>query len=130
MYMSLGDTQELLREGSTGEQVRALQQRLNEKGFTTGGIDGIFGPQTAAAVKKFQGNMGLTIDGVVGPQTWAALQTLGPATVPAPPVPLPAMVAPVVPPPTTGAAPRRIAPATLALLGIASIVLFSGARKR
>jgi peptidoglycan hydrolase-like protein with peptidoglycan-binding domain len=37
-------------------------------------VDGIFGPQTQAAVRAFQAQEGLTVDGIVGPQTWGALQ--------------------------------------------------------
>jgi len=36
--------------------------------------DGIFGPNTEAAVVAFQGSVGLVADGEVGPQTWARLQ--------------------------------------------------------
>jgi hypothetical protein len=59
---------------TTGDAVREAQQRLTEQGFSVGTVDGVFGPQTAAAVRKFQEAQGLTVDGVVGPQTWAALR--------------------------------------------------------
>ena len=36
-------------------------------------IDGIFGPNTKAAVIDFQTSAGLTADGIVGTQTWAKL---------------------------------------------------------
>jgi cell wall-associated NlpC family hydrolase len=50
-----------------GGGVRALQRALGIS------ADGVFGPQTEAAVKRFQGNHGLTPDGVVGPLTRRAL---------------------------------------------------------
>lgn len=62
-----------LREGSRGEEVVALQQRLKEKGFSPGAIDGDFGPGTEAAVLAFQHSEGLLADGIVGPRTAAAL---------------------------------------------------------
>jgi peptidoglycan hydrolase-like protein with peptidoglycan-binding domain len=60
----------VLSYGSEGRQVQLLQQAL-------GGIkvDGIFGPETEAAVRSFQSRSGLTVDGVVGPLTSAALRS-------------------------------------------------------
>ena len=65
-----------LRRGSTGEDVAYLQGRLNGIGFGPLAIDGIFGPATEEAVKKFQKYYGLTVDGIVGIQTWAKLETI------------------------------------------------------
>jgi uncharacterized protein (TIGR02594 family) len=45
---------EVLSEGSTGPEVRALQQELSARGFQVGPIDGEFGPLTRAAVVAFQ----------------------------------------------------------------------------
>lgn len=63
------------RNGSCKTQVESLQMLLIGRGFSCGacGVDGSFGPDTAASVKRFQGKMGLTVDGAVGPATWDAL---------------------------------------------------------
>lgn len=55
-----------------GWAVEVLQNFLNWNGDSVG-ADGVFGQQTAAAVRRFQRAAGLSIDGVVGPQTRAAL---------------------------------------------------------
>jgi hypothetical protein len=59
--------------GSTGEAVIKLQQRLRDKGFSPGAIDGDFGENTEAAVKAFQSSVGLKADGIVGSNTRVAL---------------------------------------------------------
>lgn len=63
----------ILRKGSSGEDVRRLQERLNELGYDCGAVDGKFGDNTRRAVIAFQGAHGLKADGIVGSQTWAAL---------------------------------------------------------
>ncbi len=55
-----------------GDDVRAVQQALVDAGFAAS-ADGIFGPQTEAAVKQFQQQQGLSVDGIVGPATRSAL---------------------------------------------------------
>lgn len=62
----------VLRQGSRGDAVRTMQQRLSDLGNSLS-VDGNFGPGTNAAVVAFQGSKGLTADGAVGPATWAAL---------------------------------------------------------
>jgi peptidoglycan hydrolase-like protein with peptidoglycan-binding domain len=60
----------VLRLGMRGEAVVGLQERLRAKGFLRGQADGVFGPQTQAAVKAAQEQYKLKPDGVVGGQTW------------------------------------------------------------
>jgi len=62
-----------LKQGDHGAGVIALQNALVGRGFDPGGVDGDFGPATAAAVTAFQRSAGLTADGVVGPDTATAL---------------------------------------------------------
>ena len=56
-----------LRVGSQGDLVAHLQTKLGVAS------DGIFGPQTDAAVRKYQLSAGLDVDGIVGPKTWGSL---------------------------------------------------------
>ena len=66
-----------LSQGVRGDAVKQLQQALTSKGITvTGGVDGIFGPGTTAAVKKFQKQRKLGITGTVDAATAAALGTV------------------------------------------------------
>lgn len=62
-----------LHWGSRGDEVAILQQRLRQWGYYDGPVNGVFGPQTSAAVQFFQRRNGLNPDGIVGAQTWAAL---------------------------------------------------------
>lgn len=64
---------EVLREGSTGEEVKALQEIFTAYNLQTLTADGYFGRKTKAAVIWFQQNWSLSADGIVGKQTWAAL---------------------------------------------------------
>jgi peptidoglycan hydrolase-like protein with peptidoglycan-binding domain len=66
-----------IRRGSTGNPVRRAQKRLTLGGYDTKGVDGIFGADTEAAVRRFQGDRRLTVDGIVGPRTWAEIDALG-----------------------------------------------------
>lgn len=61
------------RIGSTGEQVRVIQEKLQRWGYYDGQVDGIFGSATERAVRYFQRSNGLTEDGVVGTATLNAL---------------------------------------------------------
>ena len=62
----------LRRPFMKGEDVREVQQALKDQGLEVG-VDGVFGPNTEAAVTRFQSREGLTVDGIVGPATRAAL---------------------------------------------------------
>ena len=63
----------VIKQGSKGETVKKIQQKLKNWGYYSGTVDGIFGAKTTAAVKLFQKKNGLTVDGVVGAKTLAAL---------------------------------------------------------
>ena len=63
----------VLKNGSSGVPVEALQMLLNCNGFSCGLVDGDFGAKTETAVKKFQQAKGLTQDGIVGGNTWSAI---------------------------------------------------------
>lgn len=67
--------------GCTGDAVKALQEKLNAKGFNSGNVDGIFGAKTYAAVTAFQKANSLGVDGIVGKLTWAKLYDATPVNV-------------------------------------------------
>lgn len=63
---------EVLRSGSSGEAVIALQEMLNANGVEVD-VDGSFGPKTEEAVRSFQEEQHFVTDMVVGPITWRGL---------------------------------------------------------
>lgn len=63
----------VLAQGASGPDVTALQLQLISLGFLPGAADGVFGPQTALAVRDAQRRLLLKPDGLAGPRTTAAL---------------------------------------------------------
>ena len=63
----------VLKMGSRGDAVKALQIFLNLKGYPCGTADGIFGKKTKSAVVEWQKDHNLVPDGIVGVKTWATL---------------------------------------------------------
>ena len=57
----------LLKNGSTGDDVKKLQEKLGLK------ADGSFGPGTEKAVKEWQSKNSLTADGVIGDKSWSKI---------------------------------------------------------
>ena len=59
--------------GSRGNVVFVIQSLLQFNRYSPGGLDGIFGPMTQAAVQMFQRNNNMTADGIVRQSTLQAL---------------------------------------------------------
>lgn len=57
----------VLKKGARGEDVKWLQQKLSERGYPVGNIDGIFGATTEKCVRQFQTDV--FVDACVGPLT-------------------------------------------------------------
>lgn len=66
-----------IRLGHDGPPVSDLQRRLVRLGNQRLEVDGVFGPHTLEAVRRFQREHGLTADGIVGPETWRRLVEAG-----------------------------------------------------
>lgn len=66
-----------LKQGSTGQTVRTMQQKLKKWGYYTGSVDGIYGSKTKEAVRYFQRRNNLVVDGIAGPKTLAAMGIFG-----------------------------------------------------
>ena len=61
-----------LKRGSSGADVKELQERLNQHGAMLK-VDGKFGKLTEAAIRRFQRENRLKADGICGSVTWAAI---------------------------------------------------------
>jgi len=67
-------TGQTLKEGDRGQAVKHLQMKLQRLGYDVGAVDGIYGKQTAEAVKSFQKAHRLTADGLAGKSTYHAIE--------------------------------------------------------
>ncbi len=65
----IGSAPSPTREGNSGTNVVKLQQALECLGYYKGAIDGAYGKDTVAAVKKFQTKRGMKADGIAGNAT-------------------------------------------------------------
>lgn len=58
----------ILKQGSRGDEVRGVQEKLKQLGFSID-ADGIFGDKTHATIVTLQTVFGYDVDGLVGPAT-------------------------------------------------------------
>lgn len=63
----------ILKPGMEGEDVKELQEYLNQLGYDAGAVDGEYGDNTEQAVRAFQQDHDCDVDGEAGPETLAAL---------------------------------------------------------
>jgi peptidoglycan hydrolase-like protein with peptidoglycan-binding domain len=71
------------------DQVAAVQQELKDQGFYYGQVDGQGGPETTAAIRRYQIRNGLQVDGALNKQTLDSLKIAGnPQKLPPQPAPL------------------------------------------
>jgi murein DD-endopeptidase MepM/ murein hydrolase activator NlpD len=64
----------VLRPAQRGWDVASLQFLLGRAGFPSGPVDGVLGPRSTAALRRFQAWAGLPADGLAGPGTLSALR--------------------------------------------------------
>jgi peptidoglycan hydrolase-like protein with peptidoglycan-binding domain len=67
-----------IKRGDKGAAVLRAQRALRRTPDLSVDVDGDFGPDTEAAVKRFQKSADLDVDGIVGEKTWEALPNGGP----------------------------------------------------
>ena len=116
------------------EQVMALQQKLNERAYSAGRVDGLWGPDTSAAVRNFQQKNGLPPTGQLDPGTMQAIGIADAAALPAavsPPATPSTALSPATPDQATTAVPAPGSPsnaaAGLATSGVPSGTVATGA---
>jgi peptidoglycan hydrolase-like protein with peptidoglycan-binding domain len=66
----------LLKQGSRGQLVEKIQERLLWSGFFQSEINGYFGIETEIAIKYLQQRTGLVTDGIIGDRTWFELSKI------------------------------------------------------
>ncbi|MBP2646238.1 MAG: Cell wall-binding protein [Firmicutes bacterium] len=75
-------SENLIRLGMKGQEVKEVQEALIKTGFLTGKADGVYGQATFIAVTNLQKDARLTEDGVVGSKTFLALKANKPVKAP------------------------------------------------
>jgi len=75
----------VIKPGMHGDGVILLQEYLIDLGYLSDNADGIFGPKSVNALKRFQQDNNLEPDGICGKSTYAALQMNPQTTTPSPP---------------------------------------------
>lgn len=73
MKTGLLEQEQLPTNRNSREYIRWIQSSLNQILGISLVVDGIMGPQTRNAIRRFQNLAGLQVDGIVGPKTEAAL---------------------------------------------------------
>ncbi|MGI6214279.1 MAG: peptidoglycan-binding domain-containing protein [Christensenellales bacterium] len=79
----------VIKQGSKGNDVKNLQQKLRDLGYLKGSADGDFGKETEDALKAFQRRNNLTADGIAGRATLSRLNSSSAKRAPATPKPTP-----------------------------------------
>ena len=74
--IGLSASAQTLQNGSSGTEVKILQMNLNGLGYAKITTDGIYGWQTATAVKAFQNAHSLTADGIAGEKTLTKIRSI------------------------------------------------------
>ena len=64
----------VMQLGNRGWDVAALQFMLRRRGYSSGSVDGGYGPNTRTAVSRFQSAAGMHADGAAGSATISALR--------------------------------------------------------
>jgi peptidoglycan hydrolase-like protein with peptidoglycan-binding domain len=54
---------------ASSEEIRTVQQSLNDKGYDAGPVDGVVGPRTRAGIRQYQASEKLTITGRLDAET-------------------------------------------------------------
>ena len=72
-WLGISSQAAVYQQGSQGETVRQIQEKLKRWGYYDGAVDGVYGSGTRKAVEYFQRKNDQTVDGIVGPATLQAL---------------------------------------------------------